>query len=92
MLVTKDFFQSKPNGIDPENVKDDVLGFFSLLLSYVKGASVLPQDQSPKNIISIMPRSDWSTLFKQVSSAVPGDLYDLVKVLGCYRDYGDGAE
>ncbi|KAL8747738.1 MAG: hypothetical protein Q9190_000437, partial [Brigantiaea leucoxantha] len=92
VLVTKDFFQSKPNGIDPENVKDDVLGFFSLLLSYVKGASVLPQDQSPKNIISIMPRSDWSTLFKQVSSAVPGDLYDLVKVLGCYRDYGDGAE
>ena len=87
-LVTKDFFRSKPNGIDPINLKDDVLGFFSLLLSYAKGAKIFEEDDSPKDIISIMPRSDWSTLFKQVSSAVPGDLYNIVKILACYKDDG----
>lgn len=37
--MTKKFFQSKPNDISSDDVKDDVLGFFSLLLTYAKGVS-----------------------------------------------------
>ncbi|KAL9630619.1 MAG: hypothetical protein Q9204_004625 [Flavoplaca sp. TL-2023a] len=89
-LVTKEFFQANPNGISPDSVGDDVLGFFSLVISYAKGASRVTKGYSPKNIISIMPRTDWTTLFEQVRPAVPGQLYELVKVLACYeQDGGD---
>ena len=37
--VTQKFFQSSPNGISPESVKADVLGFFSLVISYAKKAT-----------------------------------------------------
>ncbi|KAG8528553.1 uncharacterized protein KY384_006725 [Bacidia gigantensis] len=33
VMVTKDFLQSKPNGIGPKSVKDDVLSLFSRVLS-----------------------------------------------------------
>lgn len=90
-FVTKDFFQADPNGISPDSVRDDVLGFFSLVISYAKGASKVTSGNSPKNIISIMPRTDWTNLFNQIRPAVPGPLYDLVKVLACYRYFDDGA-
>lgn len=92
ILTTKDFFQSAPNGIDSGTVKNDVLGFFTLVLSYAKGAKTFDEDASPKDIISIMPRTDFSTIFKQVSAAVPGDLYELIKVLGCYKPKGNTVE
>ena len=88
-LVTKDFFQSNPNGISSNTVKDDVLGFFTILISYAKAARDF-RTSSPKDVISIMPRTDFSTMFKQVSGGVGGDLYSLVKVLACYQ-YKDGA-
>ncbi|KAL8881308.1 MAG: hypothetical protein Q9198_001467 [Flavoplaca austrocitrina] len=90
-FVTKDFFQANPNGISPDSVRADVLGFFSLVLSYAKGASKVTSGNSAKNIISIMPRTDWTNLFNQIRPAVPGELYDLVKVLACYRYFEDGA-
>lgn len=37
--VTQNFFQSSPNGINPDSVEADVLGFFSLLVSYAKKAT-----------------------------------------------------
>ncbi|KAL8833008.1 MAG: hypothetical protein Q9176_008112 [Flavoplaca citrina] len=80
VFVTTDFFQSKPNGISKDSVGDDVLGFFSLLISYAKRASRVTRDNSPKTIISIMPRTDWTT--------VPGQVYELVKVLACYKHDG----
>ncbi len=89
VLVTKDFFQANPNGISPDSVGDDVLGFFSLLISYAKRASRVIGGYSPKTIISIMPRTDWTILFNQVRQAVPGELYELVKVLACYK-HSDG--
>ena len=92
VYVTKDFFQANPNGITSDSVKDDVLGFFSLVISYAKGAREEATDESPKNIISIMPRTDWTNLFKQVKSAVPGSLYEIVKILACYRYFEDGVE
>ncbi|KAL9033432.1 MAG: hypothetical protein Q9180_005946 [Flavoplaca navasiana] len=35
-----------------------------------------------------MPRTDWTNLFNQVRQAVPGSLYELVKVLACYKHDG----
>lgn len=83
--VTADYFQSGPNGITSTTVKDDVLGFFSLVLSYAKSARGEMEDQSPKMLTTIMPRTDFVTIFAQVKSSVPGTLYDIVKVLGCYK-------
>lgn len=97
--VTKKFFQSTPNGISSDSVKSDVLGFFSLVLSYAKGAADIssnPQyaDASPKLMISIMPRTEFVTLYAQVKSTLPGKgtLYDLVKVLACYQNVADETE
>lgn len=90
--VTTDFFQSKPNGISSDNVKADVLGFFSLIVSYAKGAKVFLEDESPKGLISIMPRTDFTNIFDQVKSAIPGTLYDIVKILACYKNTVDGVE
>ena len=90
--VTKEFFQANPNGISSDSVTDDVLGFFSLVLSYAKGAKEEDEDTSPKEIISIMPRTDWTNVFNQVKADVPGTLYDVVKIVACYKRSGDGVE
>lgn len=94
--VTKQFFQSTPNGISSNSVKPDVLGFFSLLVSYAKGATDISSnpvylDKSPKLTISIMPRTEFVTLYAQVKSTLPGTstLYDLVKILACYNNVGN---
>lgn len=96
--VTSKFFQSSPNGISSGSVKQDVLGFFSLVVSYAKKASSTSppnySETSPKNIISIMPRTEFVTLYAQVNGALPGSdtLYNLVKVLACYKNDGDDVE
>ncbi|KAF2674250.1 hypothetical protein BT63DRAFT_449243 [Microthyrium microscopicum] len=85
--VTKDFFQAKPGGISPDTVTNDVLGFFSLLLSYAKVAGRIKDFEitSPKQALNIMPRSDFSTLYQQVkSSLLSKDLYSIVGILACY--------
>ena len=84
--VTKGFFRAKPNGISSDSVEADVLGFFSLIMSYAKAARAEDENQSPKNLISIMPRTDFTNIFNQVKSSVPGTLYDIVKILACYKD------
>lgn len=91
VMVTKDFFQASPNGISSDSVGDDVLGFFSLVMSYAKAADKL-DDESPKTLMSIMPRTDFSTMFKLVKSDVPGTLYDIVKTLSCYKNSGNKVE
>ena len=87
VLVKKDFFKAAPGGISSDSVKDDVLGFFSLVLSYAKGASKQATDKSPKDIVSIMPRTDFTNIFKQISATLPNglNLYDLIKKLACYK-------
>ena len=93
--VTPKFFQSNPNGISSDSVKSDVLGFFCLVLSYAKAApnqeTPRYEDVSPKSATSIMPRTDFVTLYAQVQATLPGTgtLYDLVKVLACYRNLDD---
>jgi len=92
VYVTKEFFQSKPNGISSDSVKADVLGFFSLVISYAKAAKTEMEDESPKELSSIMPRTDFTNIFKQVKQAVPGTLYDIVKILACYKNNGKNVE
>ena len=75
VYVTKEFFQANPNGISSDSVKADVLGFFSLVMSYAKGALTVTSGNNPKTIVSIMPRTDWTNLFYQIKPVVPGSLY-----------------
>ena len=96
--VTSKFFQSSPNGISSSSVKQDVLGFFSLVVSYTKAAtSNSPpeyKETSPKGRVSIMSRTEFVTLYRQVNGALPGSdtLYNLIKVLACYKNDGDDVE
>lgn len=90
--VTKDFFQTSPNGISSDTVTDEVLGIFSLVLSYAKGARKEEPDTSPKEIISIMPRTDFTNVFSLLKAEVSGDLYEIVKKLACYKVFEDTVE
>ena len=91
VVVTQAYFQSNANGIDPCQVTDDVLGFCSLVLSYAKGASIrLGQDASPKLIHPFMPRTEFNTLYEQVKTKLPGDLFTLFNSLACYKTDEDG--
>lgn len=86
VLVTKTYFQSKPQGIDQTKVTNDMLGFASLVLSYAKGAQYqLQPDESPKLMTTFMPRTEFNTMFKQVKSKFSGDLFKLFEVLACYK-------
>lgn len=85
VAVTDDFFQSRPNDIGPGDVKDDVLGFFSLVMSYAKNAKFEDEDTSMKELTTIMPRTEFITMFSMVKNRVPGPLLDLVAILACYE-------
>lgn len=92
-LVTEEHFQSQPNGIDGSKVSDNVLGFLTLVLSYAKAAKEgLRPDQSPKLFIPFMPRTEFNTIYQQVSSQLCGDLFELVRVLACYKRVGKGLD
>lgn len=86
VLATKSYFRSKPQGIEQTKVTNDMLGFASLVLSYAKGAQhQLQPDESPKLMTTFMPRTDFNTIFKQVKSKFPGNLFELFEVLACYK-------
>ncbi|KAI4231791.1 MAG: hypothetical protein LQ349_005388 [Xanthoria aureola] len=86
VVATQAYFQSNPNGIEASKVTDDVLAFCSLILSYAKAASLqLGRNQSPKFYTTFMPRNDFNTLYQQVKSGLPGDLFPLLNSLACYK-------
>ena len=86
ILVTDTYFQSKPNNIDGTKLTDDVFGFLTLVLSYAKAAKTrkLEKDRSPKQLLSFMPRTEFNTIYGQVKSKIPGDLFTLLDTLACY--------
>lgn len=88
--VTADFFQG--SSIDGNSVKPDFLGFLSLVLGIAKRAQHMESDESVKMYTPIMPRTDFVTMFAQVSSQIPEgqSLYDLIKMLACYKNAGSG--
>ena len=89
VVVKQEYFQSNTNGIDQSKVTDDVLAFCSLVLTYAKAASdELAGDQSPKLFLTFMPRTEFNTLYGQVKSKLPGDLFSLFNSLACYQTNG----
>lgn len=88
--VTPEFFQSSPNGISQADVDQRTLGFFSLILSYAKNARTMDEDESVNKLTTIMPRTEFTTIYGQVKPQLPGTgtLYDLVKILACYKNDG----
>jgi hypothetical protein len=96
VYVTKDFFQASqsPGGLAGDSVKDDVLGFLSLVLSYAKADKTGDSDTSIKDTTSIMPRTDFSSIYKRLKDdgAMPniqGSLWDMVVTLSCYANDGN---
>lgn len=86
VLVTKDYFVSKPNNIDGSKITNDVLAFCTLVLSYAKAATEnLKPDQSPKLFIPFMPRTEFNTMFQIVKPKLTGDLFSLFDTLACYN-------
>lgn len=94
--VNKDFFKLKPQG--NSDVSNDALGFLSMLMTYTKGVHTIndhiKRDESPKMMTSIMPRTYFTTMFDLVKAdlkftSTTTGLYDLIKVLSCYKVYFD---
>ncbi|KAJ4348830.1 uncharacterized protein N0V89_010208 [Didymosphaeria variabile] len=96
VYVTKDFFQASPGGVTSDSLKDDTLAFFSIVMSYAKTSTDFSSEpgRSIKSIIPIMPRNDFTTIYKRLKedNAIPtidGSLWDLVSKLSCYKNEGD---
>ena len=90
--VNEGFFQASPERNSPKDVSADAMGFLSLVVSYVKNAHTrLAQDDSPKSLLAIMPRSNFVTLYEDAKDGFKGDLYKLVTILTCYQN-GEGSE
>jgi hypothetical protein len=94
VIVMPDFFQSRPLGIGPEAVGEDLLGFLSILLSWAKGAMNQDEGALFKGLSWIMPRTDFVGLYEQVVGWLPPDvdLFELVKILACYRNDYSGPQ
>ena len=93
--VNKDFFASNPQGNQETTVSEDMMAFFSLVLSYVKpnGKFRSTLSTSAKTLTSIMPRTDFLTMYHSVKDKIKGDdLYGLVKQLTCYTNEEDYTE
>lgn len=46
VYVNKNFFQAGPNGLSADNMKDEILGFLSLVVSYAKSNMQTEQNES----------------------------------------------
>ncbi|KAK4690725.1 hypothetical protein P7C71_g6131, partial [Lecanoromycetidae sp. Uapishka_2] len=90
VLVTKDFFQKVD--VKPENLTDDVLGFFSLMMSYIKADWTFGDSGSIKKLVPIMPRTDFTSIYiSQMKKTIPSsEFYDVCKELACFRNDGSG--
>ncbi|KAI1320050.1 hypothetical protein F5Y16DRAFT_417644 [Xylariaceae sp. FL0255] len=84
--IADDFFQFVAGLTNPDK---DVMAFFSLILTYVKNARKV--NKSPKLNSSIMPRTDFLTIFKLVQPKLASvltdsdSLYQIVKQLACWN-------
>ena len=92
--VIPEFFKTSPGGVTQNDVRNrpDVLGFFSIILTYAKGpvaARALRSNESPKFYSTIMPRTDFTTIFQTqgISQVIPkAHLYEIVKALACFEN------
>lgn len=85
--VHPEFFRNSPGGLTEGNVDEDVRGFLALILSYAKASQFVTPQSSPKFLTSIMPRTDFVTMYDMVRDALEEEsLWDVVKHLACYRN------
>lgn len=76
------------------SITDDLLGFFSLVVSYAKATRRMQAQDGPKHSLSIMPRTDFAAMYSLVSSKIKPqysdcwDLFQIVKALAAFD--GDG--
>ncbi|CAJ2502618.1 Uu.00g100120.m01.CDS01 [Anthostomella pinea] len=67
----------------------DVLGFFSIVLTYAKSAQELKgavlDAHGAKALVSFTPRVYWTTVYEDVKDKIPGSLWDIINVLACYQ-------
>ena len=69
-----------------------MLCFCSFVLSYARAAiNNLRADQSPKLFLVFMPRTEFNTLYGQVKSKVPGNLFNISNFLAYYETNADGS-
>lgn len=88
--VNNNFFQSSPQGITEKDVTAEERAFFSLVISYVKKNPGVTAAKSMKDRSPIMPRTNFVSLYEGVESNLKGkDLYELVRVLVCYKNVND---
>lgn len=83
------------NQLTSEDLTDDLLGFFSMIVSYAKGAGSNAPGESSKMIIPIMPRTDFVTIYGQISSKLADQLhcdtlFNIEQILAMYK--GDGTD
>ena len=92
VLVTKEHFRHL--NVNNDKLTDDVLGFFSLLLSYIKiDGDVVSTSGSPKQLVNIMPRTYWTNIYAQVKDKAPvppEKLLETVQQLACFRNDCEG--
>ncbi len=94
-LVCLDDF--RPLASNLSNITTEVLGFFSLIVSYTKAAKRAPRAEGPKHSIPIMPRTDLGTMYKHFVeprirtqlTGNPDSLYNMVRELA--RNNTDGS-
>jgi hypothetical protein len=85
-LVTQGYFQFASLKIDASTVTDDMLGFCTLILSFVKAANLVQApDVSPKHWLAFMPQTEFTTIYEQVSSKFTIPLFDVFNTLACYK-------
>ena len=89
--VLPGFFKTSPGGVtqDDVNNRPDVLGFFSIILTYAKATRWVQPSVSPKTCSKFMPRTDFTTIFQTqgISQVIPGaHLYDIIKALACFKN------
>lgn len=85
--VQSDFFQSSPGGLTADKANEDVRGFLALVLSYAKAAEFASSEKSPKFLTSIMPRTDFVTMYNLIKEDINVEsLSDVVEKLACYRN------
>lgn len=85
-LVTEEFFQSPSLKGAVHAITDDILGFCTLVLSYAKAANLVQApDVSPKHWLTFMPRTEFNTIYAQVSSQFQFPLFTIFNILACYK-------
>ena len=95
IVEERDFADAELHKIRSSDITDDMLGFFSLLVSYAKATKDMKASEGPKHSLSIMPRTDFVTMYKMFDAKLKAQyeggcssLFDIVQKLA--RKDGDG--